>query len=349
MSAYHEVDPPRSDARSEIRAGEPPARAPTITAVVGAYNAREWIGETVAAILAQTRPPEEVIVVDDGSTDGTARELRRFGDAIRVVGQANGGCPAAFNRAFAEARGDYIAMCGADDVWEPAKLEYQAAALAAHPEIDIALGGARVFGSDESFDGFRAPTATGLLDCRRQLRSLYRANNLCASSALIRRELYRRLGPFVEHAGGERFACDDYDYWLRALATDAVLYYDPRVLVGYRRHEGNATNDKRWMYRSQYRMHRWHAGEVDDPRLVRAVLASDLFSIARGEVDARERRRARAMFLASLRQRVTLHALAFVLVLALPERQTWGAVDGLVALRRSLAQTTVPAPGVDRA
>ena len=132
--------------KPEIGSGARVAQTPMITAVVGAYNAKEWIGETVSAILSQTHPPDEVIIVDDGSTDGTADELARFGGEIRVVTQLNGGCPAAFNRAFAEAHGDYVAMCGADDVWEPAKLERQVAALTEHPEIDVAVGGAWNFG-----------------------------------------------------------------------------------------------------------------------------------------------------------------------------------------------------------
>jgi glycosyltransferase involved in cell wall biosynthesis len=309
---------------------------PLITAVVAAYNAEQWIGETLTAILSQTHPPDEVIVIDDGSTDGTADELGLFGSEIRVVTQANGGCPAAFNRGFGEARGDYVAMCGADDVWEPYKLEWQVTALASHPEIDIAFGGARIFGS---FDGFfKRPPGEGLLDAHRFLQTLYRGNIICASSVLVRRRLYHRLGPFVERCGEERFACDDYDYWIRALAANAVFFYDRRVLVGYRRHTGNATNNPLFMYRSQYLMHRWHADKVDDARLVRAMLARDMFSIARGEIDAGERLRARASFIDSLRLKVMPRALAFVFVLLLPERPAQRLVDVLVASKHLLAR-----------
>ena len=159
---------------------------------------------------------------------------------------------------------------------------------------------------------------------------------MCASSVLISNSLYRRLGPFVERLASERFACDDYDYWLRALISGAVFYYDPEVLVGYRRHEGNATNDQRWIDRSRHQVHRWHSAGVPDRALVREVLAEDLFSIARGEADARQRRAARAAFAASMRRRMSPSALVFLLVLALPERLAWPAIDGLVALKRRL-------------
>ena len=65
------------------------ARKPTISAVVAAYQAQDWIGEALDAILGQSRAPDEVIVVDDGSTDGTARELARYDGRIRVIGQEN--------------------------------------------------------------------------------------------------------------------------------------------------------------------------------------------------------------------------------------------------------------------
>jgi glycosyltransferase involved in cell wall biosynthesis len=318
----------------KIGSGARATQAPTITAVVGAYNAKKWIGETVSAILSQTRPPDEVIVVDDGSTDETMGELARFGGEIRVLTQSNGGCPAAFNRAFAEARGDYVAMCGADDVWESDKLERQVLALAAHPEIDVALGGAWNFGL---LHGPWLPTpGEGLLDSRQFLRTLYRQNIICASSVLIRRSLYLQLGPFVERSDGERFACDDYDYWLRALASGAVFFYDPRVHVRYRWHATNATRDQLWVHRSRFRMHRWHADGVDDPALVGAVLARDLAVIARAEVDAGDYRGARASFAASLRHKITPRALAFALLLSLSERHARRTIQALVTSKRRL-------------
>lgn len=309
-------------------------RTPSIAVVVGAYNAEQWIGETLGAILSQTHPPDEVIVVDDGSTDGTARELERFGCEIRVVTQANGGCPAAFNRGFSEASSDYIAMCGADDVWEPEKLERQVAALAAHPEIDLAYCGARNFGVVD--DPWPPAPEEGLLSSREFLPALYSRNIICASSVLIRRSLYARLGPFVESAAGERFACDDYDYWIRALAAGAVFHYDPRFSVNYRRHASNATNDQLWIHRSRNLTHRWHAEEIDDAALVRAVLADDLLRTARAEIDFGERHRARAMFASSLRYKVTPRAAIFVLLLSLPEQRARRVLDRLVRVKRAL-------------
>jgi glycosyltransferase involved in cell wall biosynthesis len=311
----------------------------TISAVVAAYNSERWIGQTLESILGQTRRPDEVVVVDDGSTDGTARELARFGDEIRVITRDNGGCPAAFNTAFAAARGDYLAMCGADDLWEPRKLEWQADALAKHPDVDVACGHARVFGIEEGAQP--RPEGTGLLDRARLMEHLYRGNTLCAPSVVIRRSLFERLGPFVErYRRGdleERFNADDYEYWMRALAAGAQFYYDPRVLVSYRRHEGNITNDYLHMRRSTYAVHRGYAGEIADRALVRETLALDLFAIARDTVDAGRPREARAAFLAALRYRPMPRALAWALVLSLPERLRELAGERLVALKQLVA------------
>jgi glycosyltransferase involved in cell wall biosynthesis len=311
----------------------------TISAVVAAYNSERWIGPTLDSILAQTRPPDEVVVVDDGSTDGTARELERFGDAIRIITRENGGCPAAFNTAFAAARGDYVAMCGADDLWEPRKLEWQAETLAAHPEIDIACGHARVFGTETGSQP--RPSGTGVLDSRSLAEHLYRGNTLCAPSVVIRRALFERLGPFVErYRRGdvvERFNADDYEYWMRALQGGARFYYDPRVLVSYRRHDGNITNDYLHMRRSTHAVHRWYAGEIADRRLVGETLAWDLFTIARDTVDAGDPRAARAAFLTALRHRPMPRALAWALVLTLPAAARDRATAPLVAAKRLIA------------
>jgi glycosyltransferase involved in cell wall biosynthesis len=307
---------------------------PTISAVVGAYNAEEHIGETIQSILAQTRPADEIIIVDDGSTDGTLRVLGRFGDQVRVIRRPNGGCPAAFNTAFSAATSDYVAMCGADDLWEPTKLERQAAALDAHPEIDLAFAGSWSFGFVEA--PWPDPPGQGILDNAALLELLFRENILCASSALIRRSLYERLGPFVEDVDGERFACDDYEYWLRSLGDGAVFYYEPGTHVRYRRHAGNATNSQTWVCRSRLATHRMHVATAGDEKLVATILANDLRVQARYEIVDGTMRRARTTFMRSLRHERNVRAAAFVALLSLPEASSRRLIAGWEALRPSL-------------
>jgi glycosyltransferase involved in cell wall biosynthesis len=309
---------------------------PTVTAVVGVYNGERFIGETLTAILGQTRRPDEVVVVDDGSTDGTAAVLAGFGEAIRVVGKPNGGCPSAFNRAFREARGDYIAMCGADDVWEPEKLAWQLEALQANPDIDMAFGGARNFGENEL--SWAEPPGRGILDRRALIEHLFSENTICASSIVIRRRLCEQVGPFVEAYGAAedrywndtlgmrgvttnaRFSGDDYDYWMRALKAGAIFHYDPRLLVRYRRHGGNVTRDALWVHRSACQVRHWHADLVENAALRRSVQATDMLRLGRLLLDAGHPRQARAAFWASVRRRSGLRGFAWTVIASLPRR-----------------------------
>ena len=109
------------------------AELPSISVVIPCYNGAAFLAETLGSIAGQTYPPLEVIVIDDGSMDDSAAIAGRFGPLVRVVRQANQGESVARNRGIDEAKGDWIALLDADDVWEPAKLERQmAVALGSH-------------------------------------------------------------------------------------------------------------------------------------------------------------------------------------------------------------------------
>ncbi|MGZ8634948.1 MAG: glycosyltransferase [Solirubrobacteraceae bacterium] len=297
--------------------------------VVTVYNGEEYVAEALTSILAQTHRADEVIVVDDGSTDGTQRELERFGGEVRVITQANQGHAGALNRGYAEAQGDYIAKCDADDVWEPDKLGRQVHALLEHPDIDVAFSGARNFGL--SVDEWVSAPGEGLLDRRELARALLRTNLVCATSTVIRRRTFEQLGPFDASV-----PCEDYDYWMRALAAGATFFYDPTALVRCRKHAQGATHNVLRMKRGAHRVHLRHALLVDDDRLVRSVLAADLSAIARLLVDDDRPDEARAAFVASLRQRPTAFALAWMLLLAAPSRYRPTLIGTSRSIKRGL-------------
>src|SRR5690242_5053753 len=106
----------------------------TVSVIIPAYNSERYIADALRSVLAQTYMPQEIIVVDDGSSDGTARALDPFRSTIRYIYQKNRGEPAARNTGMREAKGDYIAFLDADDLWLPEKLDLQMTYLAAHPE-----------------------------------------------------------------------------------------------------------------------------------------------------------------------------------------------------------------------
>ncbi len=97
----------------------------TISVIIPAYNAEEYIGRAIDSVLAQTHQPDEIIVVDDGSTDNTAEVIRSYSSRVHYIGQENGGASVARNTGIEAATGQWIAFLDADDEWVPEKLSMQ--------------------------------------------------------------------------------------------------------------------------------------------------------------------------------------------------------------------------------
>ncbi|MEM7635146.1 MAG: glycosyltransferase family A protein [Pseudomonadota bacterium] len=116
-----------------------------ISVVIPAYNAANTIAETLDSLSSQTRAADEIIVVDDGSTDATSDVVVNHPVGAKVVKQSNSGAAAAFNNGIGNASGDYIALLDADDIWTPEKLQVQEAALQVHGTGAIILGHVEAF------------------------------------------------------------------------------------------------------------------------------------------------------------------------------------------------------------
>ena len=291
-----------------------------------AYNAAEWIDETLASVLAQTRPADEVIVVDDGSTDDTAARARAHG--VTVLQQVNGGPPAAYNAGFDAARSEYAAMCPADDLWDPHKLEWQAQALDENPSIDVLFARARYFGLSEG--DHPHPERPGVQERTAFLRAMYAQDLIPAPTAVVRVALHRELGRFDEALPSE-----DYEFWLRALRAGATFAYDDRVLVRLRQHGGNVSSRALSIWEMNHLIRTRYAADVADQRLTRDLLARDLREIARCRFGAGRPKAARDAYRAALGQRPSAETAVGAGLLSVP-----GLRDGLVALnerRRSRA------------
>jgi glycosyltransferase involved in cell wall biosynthesis len=160
---------------------------PLVSVMIGAYNAAPYLGEAIESVFAQDYEPIELIVVDDGSTDGTADVARSFA-RVQVIQQENGGNGAARNRAVENASGELFAFLDADDRFTQGKLSLQKAALDADPGLDIVFGHVREFLSPELDEKTRAglrPPAPEPMP--------WTAPNLM----LVRRESFECVGPFT--------------------------------------------------------------------------------------------------------------------------------------------------------
>jgi len=121
----------------------------TVTAAIPVRNGEAYLAEAIESVLGQGRPCDQVIVVDNGSTDRSAEIARGFGSAIEVVPEPRAGRGAARNAAIQAARGTHIAFLDADDLWDPAKTALQLAAFEADPELQLAFGHVRQFVSPD--------------------------------------------------------------------------------------------------------------------------------------------------------------------------------------------------------
>lgn len=155
--------------------------------MIGAYNARPYLGEAIESVFAQGYRPIELIVVDDGSTDGTDDVAHAFGDRLRFVQQERGGNGAARNTAVGLAQGDYLSFLDADDRFTPGKTESQMAALDADPALDMVFGHVREFISPELDPELKA-----------QIRNPAPVSRWAAPNLmLIRRRSFEKVGLFA--------------------------------------------------------------------------------------------------------------------------------------------------------
>lgn len=162
---------------------------PLISVMIGVYNAERYLAEAIESVFAQRYHPLELIVVDDGSDDGSGDVARGYGDALTYARQENAGNGSARNHSVRLASGDFFAFLDADDRFVSGKLERQFAALEADSELDMVFGHVREFVSPELTDTERAsvrPPAAEPMP--------WPAPNLM----LIRRESFARVGPFSE-------------------------------------------------------------------------------------------------------------------------------------------------------
>lgn len=205
-------------------------RTPGISLIIPAYNAERYLAEAIDSVLAQTLPPQQIIVVDDGSIDGTAKVARDYADAVTLVSQANAGTSAARNHGLALADQPLITFLDADDRYQPEKLKRQYEALLAEPDAMLCMCRGIDFDSPDYKDSARVPADT-----------VPRFRPGQVESWLVRRVLFDRIGVFNED---ERFAMSEGSELYSRIehAGLSVLRIDD-VLVERRLHASNKTRD----------------------------------------------------------------------------------------------------------
>lgn len=225
---------------------------PTFSIVIPTYNREKHIGRAIRSVLNQTFDDYEIIVVDDGSTDRTARIVQSFGTQVRYIRQPNRGPSEARNTGIRAARGEFIAFLDSDDRFTSRKLEHNKSFLERHPECNFLYS----WYYDVQRGRNKLHKVSGFTDLERFRYRLYRRTfTIRTSTVVVRRSCFSKAGLFHPKY---RYS-QDWDMWLRLAAHD--LGYCQRLpLAYYRRHPRKplpAAERHRLIRRTARHAYRW--------------------------------------------------------------------------------------------
>jgi hypothetical protein len=223
-------------------------RTPLVTCLVTAYNYERYVARAIESALAQDYPSDalEIVVIDDGSTDGTADAVRPYLDRVRYFRQDNGGLLAATNRGIAEARGELIAFLDADDMWLPDKVSRQVEVFVSRPEVGLVSGEMEIVDDDDATVSPRYFAGLGIQPPSGRVLGTYLRQNLSpAPTIMVRASLRHAFHPIPPAA-----SCQDW--WTTArVAEIAEVVSLPDPLTRYRSHSGQMSSfgaqDEKWL------------------------------------------------------------------------------------------------------
>jgi glycosyltransferase involved in cell wall biosynthesis len=261
---------------------------PTFTVIIPAYNERELVTGAIRSVQRQSRSDWEAIVVDDGSTDGTADVVRPFteeDERVRLVTKENGGLSAARNTAIAMSRAPLLSFLDSDDLWLPGYLDAMATALDADPEAAVAYTDAWALDTDSG----RFRRATAMSSCQppkvlprepSEIMMLLIRQNFIWVSTTIRRSVMEELGGFNE----DFRLVEDLELWSRVLKAGHRIVRAPGGVLGIKRER-------------EEQMSRQELGNLQTLKRLMAIIAADeempadVREAARARIDDFERER----------------------------------------------------------
>lgn len=198
-----------------------------VAVVIPVYNGACYLAAAIESVLAQSLPPAEIIVVDDGSTDDGAAVACAFGPPVSVLTQTNRGPAAARNLGVAHSSGDLLAFLDADDLWLPDKLARQMQVLQDDPLCAAVVGGVENFISPE----------LGVAQRWALAQAAAQTGDVHVGALLIRREAFRRIGGFDPRWRHTEFV----EWWARAARLNLQYTVLPELVLRRRLHANNLT------------------------------------------------------------------------------------------------------------
>jgi glycosyltransferase involved in cell wall biosynthesis len=264
--------------------------ASNVTAIIAAYNRAEFLGQSIDSVLGQTVPPEQVIVVNDGSTDATPQVLQRYGNRIEIMDYENSGRASAVNRALPRVRGTYLWIFDDDDVALPQNVERHLAVLEAHPDVDFVYSGCSILhthpdGRVEHKGDMQVPDVPEDEMFVRMLEQ----NFMQLQAMLVRTRCYREVGLFDPRLD----LCDDYELNLRLTRHFTGRRLDVSSFL-FRQHAGLRGRPGA-LFPAEERSRRWAKSNCEILLRLRAELGLNEYlprSLQAGPLDQTHRRRA---------------------------------------------------------
>jgi glycosyltransferase involved in cell wall biosynthesis len=199
-----------------------------ISVIVPCFNCEVYVAEAIHSILNQTVKVDELIAIDDGSTDNSLEVLKTFGDKIRLFSQENKGVSETLNFGIRQSKGDYVAFLDSDDLWEVDKIERQLIDIQNNPEYSIFAGSVRQFVSPEikehNYSFNSAPT-----------------NSLTRITILVKKELFYAGGWFKEGS------LIEFIEWVDLMRSkNEGIYFSQRVLASRRLRPNSLSQTKNY-------------------------------------------------------------------------------------------------------
>jgi GT2 family glycosyltransferase len=215
------------------RAAANPATGLAVTAIVPTYNRAHYLAESIDAVLGQSQPPRQVVIVDDGSTDGTRAVVASYGDRVQYVRQDNAGKASALNFSLHHAQGEAIWIVDDDDIPVPTALGKLSHALSSNPELGFSGGHYDHFRVDASGAKHFLPVSKPAFDQDDMFRALLERCFLFQPALLVHRRVYETVGDFDP----DFIRAQDYEMLLRIAACFRGVFV-PEVIFHQRCHTG---------------------------------------------------------------------------------------------------------------
>lgn len=213
-----------------------------VSVIIPSYNHKKFIEQTIRSVLEQEYPNLELIIIDDGSTDGTPillRELAKEKD-FRLILKENEGVCATLNRGLKEATGEYITFIASDDFMTKNRIGEQVEFLESHQDVEVVAGAVKVVNIKSEVVSTKKPRALGYLTFDGMLKQ----NLILAPTAMFRRNVFEQYGKYREE-----YAFEDYYMWLKILNNKGRIFNTNKVWAYYRINATNFEKRFNWYFK----------------------------------------------------------------------------------------------------